>query len=369
MRLERIVPGRTPSGSLAGAILPRDVVVGGERWPKGRRLSAGDIERLCAIAPKDGIGVLVPEAGDVHEDEAARRLARAMSGEGITIGEPVQSRVDLRASVGGVARIRAADLERLSAIDPIGAFSILDGQIVAPGDLIASVKVGPHLVPPEPIERGEAVARRAAPLVSVVPFAPRRVAALVKESLPPASRPRFEASVRSKVETLGSVLVDVVYPGDELRSLEEALRTFTTGADRVDVLLVAGASGSDPADPVFAGLAAVGGRVVRHGVPAHPGSMIWLGQGPPTRPGRRPSDDARGRADGGRRGGRTTIIGVPSCGAYSKATAVDLLLPWLLAGASPNSRTVARLAHGGVLTRSMRFRFPAYARELDAPDG
>ena len=35
----------------------------------------------------------------------------------------------------------------------------------------------------------------------------------------------------------------------------------------------------------------------------------------------------------------------------------------------PSARTVAKLGHGGILTRSQRFRFPAYARELDAPEG
>jgi hypothetical protein len=30
---------------------------------------------------------------------------------------------------------------------------------------------------------------------------------------------------------------------------------------------------------------------------------------------------------------------------------------------------VSHLGHGGVLTREMRFRFPPYSRELDAPDG
>ena len=34
-----------------------------------------------------------------------------------------------------------------------------------------------------------------------------------------------------------------------------------------------------------------------------------------------------------------------------------------------NYRIVRKLGHGGILTRSQRFRFPAYARELDAPDG
>jgi molybdopterin biosynthesis enzyme len=90
----------------------------------------------------------------------------------------------------------------------------------------------------------------------------------------------------------------------------------------------------------------LGGRVVRHGVPAHPGSMLWLA-----------------------RVGRTGILGLPTCGAYSKATAADLLIPRLLTGEPVSARTIARLGHGGILTRSMRFRFPPYARELDAPDG
>jgi hypothetical protein len=67
--------------------------------------------------------------------------------------------------------------------------------------------------------------------------------------------------------------------------------------------------------------------------------------------------------------GRTTILGLPTCGAYSKATAADLLLPRLLVGEPATAATVAKLGHGGILTRSMRFRFPAYARELDAPEG
>jgi hypothetical protein len=67
--------------------------------------------------------------------------------------------------------------------------------------------------------------------------------------------------------------------------------------------------------------------------------------------------------------GRAAIVGLPSCGAYSKATAADLLLPLLVAGYPPTPATVARLGHGGVLDRTQRYRFPAYARELEAPDG
>ena len=75
-----------------------------------------------------------------------------------------------------------------------------------------------------------------------------------------------------------------------------------------------------PSDPFFVAIDRLGGRVVRHGVPAHPGSMLWLA-----------------------RIGRTDVLGLPTCGAYSKATAADLLLPRLLSGERASAATVARL--------------------------
>ncbi len=56
--------------------------------------------------------------------------------------------------------------------------------------------------------------------------------------------------------------------------------------------------------------------------------------------------------------GRVDVLGLPTCGAYSKATAADLILPRLLTGERVSRGLVAGLGHGGILTRSMRFRFP-----------
>ena len=188
-------------------------------------------------------------------------------------------------------------------------------------------------------------------MVRVAGFRPRRVAALVKESLHAPARARFEASVRQKVEALGSELVGPVYVADEVGPVTAALRDLLAARPSVDVILTAGGASTDPDDPFYRALAAVGGRVVRHGVPAHPGSMLWLG-----------------------RAGRTTILGLPTCGAYSRATAADLLLPWLLSGAPPTSghRRPARprrdpdprhaLPHAGLCARARRTRGVAVVR-------
>ena len=289
------------------------------------------------------------EAGDLHEDEAATRLAAAVRGPGLDQRGPSESRIDLLAAQPGVLHVRSREIELLDRIDPLEVFTALDGSVVATGQLVASVKVAPHVVPASIVDRGVAIARAGQrPLVWVAPFVPMRVGVLVKESLRAADRERFERSVRDKVESLGSSVLRFEYLPDETAAVEAALASMTTGpaAETVDVVLTAGGRSTDPGDPFFVALEAVGGRLIRRGVPAHPGSMLWLG-----------------------RVRHTAVLGLPTCGAYSKATAADLLLPRLLTGEPPTLRTVSRLGHGGILTRDMRFRFPAYARALDAPDG
>jgi molybdopterin biosynthesis enzyme len=138
-------------------------------------------------------------------------------------------------------------------------------------------------------------------------------------------------------------LTGIAYVADDDGAVAAAMADSCGAAD---VILTAGGRSTDPLDPFYVAIERLGGRVVRHGVPAHPGSMLWLA-----------------------RIGRTAVLGLPTCGAYSKATAADLVLPRLLTGERPGPGLVAGLGHGGLLTRDQRFRFPPYARELDAPDG
>jgi len=347
VQVQRVTPGKRAPARLVGAILARDLTISGQRWSKGRRLSADDLAMLAAAEAGDPVTILVPEPGELHEDDAAMRLAAAVAGPGLTIRAPVQSRVDLRAEAAGVLNVRIAELERLNRIDPLEVFTAFDGQVVEKGDLVASVKIAPHLVDAATVDAGARLADFGSrPLVWVAPFLPRRVGVIVKESVRATARTRFEASVRAKIEGLGSEVVAIDYVDDDAEAVEAAMAAFVRRPDPVDLILTAGAASTDPLDPCFVAIAALGGRIVRRGVPAHPGSMLWLA-----------------------RIGGTAILGLPTCGAYSKATAADLLLPRLLSGEDPSEKTVAKLGHGGILTRSQRFRFPAYARELDAPDG
>jgi hypothetical protein len=351
VRVERIVAGRRAPLGLAGAILTTDMVVGGTRWSKGRRLSEADLDAYGAELAAGAVTVLVLEPGELHEDEAGLRLAAGVAGPGLVTRGPVQSRVDLLAEQAGVLRVRIGALERLNRVDRLEVFTAFDGSVVAAGDLVASVKIAPHVVEEAVVTAAlRSAGSPARPIVRVDPFKAMRVAVVVKESVRAADRDRFERSVGDKVEGLGSTITGIAYVADDDEAVTEAMaaasRGRERGAGRADVVLTAGGRSTDPLDPFFVAIDRLGGEVVRRGVPAHPGSMLWLG-----------------------RIGRTAIMGLPTCGAYSKATAADLVLPRLLTGERPGRGLLAGLGHGGLLTKDQRFRFPRYARELDAPDG
>ena len=356
MRARRISPaelGRHTPQDLAGAVLLGGVRLPDRSLPKGTRLTPGDARDFLRAAADDRLVEAVrlawPDAGDLHEDEASERLALAAGGAGVEPRAPRQSRLDLAAKWAGVLHVRASALARVNAIDPLEVFTLFHGQAVTAGRVVASVKVAPHLVPEEAVRRGVRIAREEGPLVEVRPYLGLEVGAVAAERLGARELARFDTSARSKVEALGSRFVGTtaVGDGDPERAERGALAALEDLVLRrgLRVVLVGGVSAGDPIAPFFAALERGGGEVLRRGVPAHPGSMIWL---------------ARLR--------ECRLLGLPSCGMFAMATAADLVLPRLLTGEALDAAALADLGHGGLLGREMRFRFPPYARELETPE-
>jgi hypothetical protein len=290
------------------------------------------------------------DAGDLHEDEAARRLASAAVGAGVELRPPRQSRLDLTARWDGVLHVRVAALTRLNAIDPLEVFTLYHGQAVVAGQVVGSVKVAPHVVPESAVLAGVRIAEEAGTLLEVRPYQGLEVGAIAQEAITGEALARFDAGARFKIEALGSRFVGTVVVGDtEPQPAERAARAALIWAIRereLPVVLVGGVSAGDPLSPFYAALDSLGGRLLRRGVPAHPGSMIWLAE-----------------LEGSR------LLGLPQCGMFSLATAADLVLPRLLTGEALTAADLADLAHGGLLVKEMRFRFPPYAQGLEAPEG
>ena len=345
--------GATPE-ELEGAVLlaPVQLIKGTVR--KGTRVDRNLGAELIAAARagtlSQSLRIAWPEETDLHEDEAAERLAAAAGGRGVERRSLRQSRLDLAARWDGVLHVRMDGLTQLNAIDSLELFTLFHGQAVQAGQVVASVKVAPHLIPTALVEAGVRIACEHAPLVEVRAYLALEVAALVAETIAGSALARFEAGARTKVEALGgrfagTTVISSGEPDTAEREARAALESLAI-ARRLPVILVGGVSAGDPLAPFYVALGSLGGRVVRHGVPAHPGSMIWLAELAESR-----------------------LLGLPQCGMFTMATAADLILPRLLTGERLTRESLAELAHGGVLTREMRFRFPAYARDLDAPEG
>lgn len=339
---------------LMGAVLLAPVQVSHAQLRKGVTLDADTAGQLLAAAQKGelraDLRLAWPGPDDLHEDAAAQRLALAVAGAGVELRPPRQSRLDLVAKWDGVLHVRVEALTRLNRIDPLEVFTLYHGQAVAAGQVVGSIKVAPHLLPAAIVHQGVRVGKEEGPVVQVRPYLSLDVGAISLEALTGEGLARFEAGARMKIEALGSRFTGTALAAgaDSARS-EDAARAALVSLVRerkLRIVLVGGVSAGDPLSPFYAALESLGGRILRRGVPAHPGSMIWLAE----------LDETR-------------LLGLPQCGMFTLATAADLILPRLLTGEPLSAADLADLAHGGILGPEMRFRFPAYARNLGAPEG
>jgi len=321
---------------LLGRVLCHDVrdAAGKVAVPKGARVDAG-IARTLLSVPWEEIHLLALDPGDVHEEEAGRRLAAAVVGEGVEVRGYTGGQWTLAATRRGLLRICTTALTEVNAHEGVSVFTVFDGQPVEPGEVVAKAKVTPLAIAEATLREVEATAAAARGVVTVVAFRPATVGAVAREALDSRQRARFESALKQKIAWLGGRLQPVRFAGPSDRSVAEELRALRN--EGADVLIVAGASALDPLDPVFGGLTLLGAGMERHGAPAHPGSLLWLA-----------------RWDG------LPVLGMPTCGMFSQATTFDLVLPRLLTGEWVGNRELAALGHGGLLSREMAYRFPPY---------
>lgn len=301
--------------------------------PKGRILQAADFAVIERARPRE-LHLVQLDPDDVHEDAAARRLAAAVAGEGVSVHGPVESQMRLAAEVNGILRVDIARLDALNGIPDVSVFTLFDGQLVSNGKTVAGVKITPFATPEANLVQAERLCVSRGGVVRVVAFKPMRVGVLVRERLDPSAREKFQSSLQMKVAWFGSRIIGIEYVADDVEAVTAALRHLAAGAD---LILTAGANATDPLDPTLQALDQLGARMERQGAPAHPGSAVWLAY---------LSD--------------TPVFGVAACGMFSKATVLDLILPRLFTGTRVEARDFTSLGHGGLLSRDMSFRFPPY---------
>ncbi len=325
------------------------ILVHSHRLP-GRVLKKGAIiDETAIIALREGGHTTIVaarlEPGDIPENEAADRLAAALDAPNLTRGRAGTGRVNLHAGIAGLLRADAAQVDRINTRHESLALATLpDASVVAPRDMVATVKVIPFAVPGAVLEDVECIARTA-PALSLRPFRRLRVG-LVLTELPGLKESITEATIAAtegRVAALtGTLLPPLRCPHAEAPIAEALRRLLQDGAQ---LLLVAGASATvDRRDVGPAALVRAGGEITHFGMPVDPGNLICLG-----------------------RIGAIPAFVLPGCARSPKPNGIDLVLQRVFAGLPVGPAEIMRMGVGGLLKDTDARPLPR-ARAAGKPD-
>ena len=330
MRAIRLDGRLATAADIKGRVLVHDL---GPDLRKGSVLTEGHLERVRAAGE---VHLVELEPGDLHEDEAASRLAAALAGPGLEAKPPVQSQTRLVAKIRGLVRVHGEVVDAINRLGYISVFTLMDGQAVAQGEEVAGCKVTPVAVPGSLIEEAERLCREGGPVLELLPFRPLRTFVVATERLKPKARDLFRAAVTAKLGWYGA---EVLAVREVARTPEAVAAAYKEAIDvGADLVLFAGASAIDPLDPAYAELTHAGGDLLQLGAPMHPGSMLWLGR-------------LRSAA----------VVGVASCAGFGRNSSLDLLLPFVFAYGRADAGDLLRLGHGGLIEAGAGRRFPPYS--------
>ena len=303
-----------------------EIVPGKRKGPLFRRghiVRPEDVSKLLDVG-KAHLYIMDLEKGELHEEDAARRLAKAAAGPNIRLTDPVEGRVNLVAEISGLLKVDAERLYRFNDLGDLMLATLPSDRYVKKGDVLGGTRTIPVVVKEDLVKKAEALCKEK-PVVSIVPVPSRRVHLIVTGSEVFTGRIKdgFEPVVRRKVAEMGSDLEAVkLAPDDPAKIAAHIKDSYQAGAE---LILVSGGMSVDPDDLSPEGIRQSGASLECHGFPVLPGSMFLMAYLK-----------------------ETPILGLSGCVIHDPVTAFDILLPRLLAGEKVTRSDIIALGLGGL---------------------
>ncbi|KPP88730.1 MAG: molybdenum cofactor cytidylyltransferase [Rhodobacteraceae bacterium HLUCCO07] len=313
--------GPVPIADAEGAILAHSVAAGKKRLRKGLVLEVDHVAALKAAGFAD-VTVARLEPGDLHEDQAASRIAAALiegMDAGLSLSRASTGRVNLIADGPGVVLMDVARLEAVNRVNPmITVATVPPFHQMARGGMVATVKIISYGVPGDDVALAADHARGTVRLARpVVPSA-----SLIVTEIAGGAGEKGREAIAGRLEALGMELAEVVHVPHETGALARAL-----GAARGDMtLILTGSATSDPADTGPEALRQAGGQVDRFGMPVDPGNLLFIG-----------ALDER------------PVIGLPGCARSPALNGADWVLSRVACGLEVSDADIAAMGVGGLL--------------------
>jgi molybdopterin biosynthesis enzyme len=303
-----------------------EIVPGKHKGPAFRRghiVRQEDISKLLDVG-KRNLYVMELEKDELHEEDAARRLAKAAAGKNLNLSDPSEGRINLIATVSGLLMVDADLLYRFNSLGDLMMATLPGNRYVKQGTVVAGTRTIPVVVKEELIQKAEALCKEH-PIVEVLAMPARKIHLIVTGSEVFTGRIKdgFEPVVSRKVGEMGSRLESVKLAPDDPDVIAGDIKNAKQAG--AEVILVSGGMSVDPDDKTPEGIRRSGAKVESHGFPVLPGSMFvmaYLDQ--------------------------TPVLGLSGCVLHDPFTAFDMLLPRLLAGEKITRADIMAMGHGGL---------------------
>ncbi|MEN6414643.1 MAG: molybdopterin-binding protein [Veillonellales bacterium] len=315
-------------GQALGMVLGQDLtrIVPGEfkgvAFKKGHIIKAEDIPLMRSMG-KNNVYVMEIKPGYLHENDAAEQLVHLVVHSELTYMEAAEGKVNVKAPGNGLLKVDRERLLQINLLEGLALSTLHNDSPVQTGELVASVKIIPLVLPEEIMNEVKAISA-GEPLIRLVHLAAKQAGLIItgNEVYQGIIEDKFEAVIKSKFKVLGSQVTQTIFLPDDAELIAENVKKL---ASNNDIVFITGGMSVDPDDVTLTGVKKAGAKIAVYGTPVLPGAMFmaaYLGD--------------------------VTILGIPACGMFSKVTVLDIVLPKVLAGENITRQYIASLGHGGL---------------------
>ncbi len=324
-----------------GTVVAHDltgIVKGKSKGPvfkKGHVIKESDLSKLRKIG-KNHLFVLKIDKGQMHEDEAAIKMARAAAGPGIFYDQtPSEGKINFYADMDGIFEVNVEALQALNMLGDVAMATRHTHSVVKKGEMVAGCRAIPLVVDRDFIDQAVSIAQEAGNILKVKPWAVKKAAVVItgQEVYEGRIKDAFGPILSEKLSSFGVTVLSTVIVPDQQEKIANSIKyCIEMGAELV---ITTGGMSVDPDDVTRAAIVDAGAEDVVYGSPVLPGSMFLVGY-----------------IEG------VVVVGLPACGMYFKTTVLDIVLPRILAGERIGRKEIASLGHGGLCLGCKSCRFP-----------
>ncbi len=295
----------------------------GAAFQRGHVIEPEDIPKLLDLGKKT-VFIWEENAGEIHEEDAARRMAAMAPVAGAKYTAPSEGKVLLMAEQRGLFRVDRELLRKINGIGDITISCLPDHYPVEAGARLASMRIVPLVTQESQIEQAEALCA-GKKLMELRPYRHHTVGVIVtgSEIYHGRIQDKFEPVVRRKLAQYPCDILGVTVCDDDLDMIVSAAENWLRRG--ADFLIFTGGMSVDPDDLTPTAIRKLGADIVSHGIPAQPGNMTlvaYLGNVP--------------------------VLGVPGAAISLPTTMFDVLLPQVFTGDKLTKDELINLADGGL---------------------